>query len=100
MIDFFAPGRMISGSKSAYTSRYPNNVVVFNGNLIGSTSGRKFWYGDLDLTKDSARLIQLAKDLGEGFYVLREMDARFESEANPKTEKAVALVNSEEIIFY
>ena len=84
-------GRMISGSKSGYNQRFPNNVVVFNANICTQEDG-KIWYGDLDITRDSASLSSLAQSLGKEVYVLREMDARFDNEAKPKFERAVAVV--------
>lgn len=74
----FMPGRMISGSKSAYRDEYPDNVVVFNGNIITKKRG-KIWYGDLDVTLDFDNLKAVADELGEDLYVLYEMDARFEN---------------------
>lgn len=75
----FVMGRMISGSKSGYRERYPNNNVVFNANIVAKSRG-KVWYGDLDLTLDTENLTWVAKELGEPLYILREMDARFENE--------------------
>ena len=75
----FIMGRMISGSKSGYRERYPNNEVVFNANIVIASRG-KVWYGDLDLTLDMEALQQVAGVLKEPLYVLREMDARFENE--------------------
>nr|HPI82220.1 hypothetical protein [Candidatus Paceibacterota bacterium] len=42
-------GRMISGSKSGYRDRYPENLVVFNANIVTKKRG-KVWHGDLDVT--------------------------------------------------
>lgn len=86
------PGRMISGSKSGYTSVYTDHVPVFNANLVIETAGQfqKIWHGDLDLTLDSTNLVKLSEKLGARLYVLREMDARFESESTPRMEKYVA----------
>ena len=75
----FMIGRMISGSKSGYRERFPNNDAVFNANIVIATRG-KVWYGDLDLTLDEEKLKEIAKTLGEPLYILREMDARFENE--------------------
>jgi hypothetical protein len=36
-----------------------------------------------------SKVVALAEALGEKLYVLREHDARFENEANPKLDKAV-----------
>ena len=72
-------GRMISGSKSGYTSRHPDNKVVFNGNIITQNDG-KIWYGDLDLDIDRINLQKIANKLNKTLYILREHDARFENE--------------------
>jgi len=77
----FHIGRMISGSKSGYRERNPNNEVYFNANIFTLEEG-KVWYGDLDLTKDLSILETIAKSTGKDLYILREMDGRFENE-NP-----------------
>ena len=58
----FHVARMLSGSKSYYSSKYPNNVVFFNANMVDEKIG-KVWYGDLDLTVDSKKIIKIAKKL-------------------------------------
>ena len=83
------PGRMISGSKSGYRSKLPENVAIFNANLC--TKEGKIWYGDIDLTISSSKLIYLCKELNSDLYVLYETDARFENEKNPLLNRAVAI---------
>lgn len=73
------PGRMISGSKSGYYQRHPNNEVYFNANIFILGEG-KVWWGDLDLTLDKEVLSKISSRLGKKLYVLREMDGRFENE--------------------
>ena len=80
-------GRMISGSKISPKG----HVCVFNANLCTKSKG-KFWFGDLDLTKDLEQLKLAAHEQGEDVYVLREHDARFQTEANPRFEEAVARI--------
>lgn len=81
-------GRMVSGSKSGYSSRHPKNIVVFNANVF--YLGEKIWYGDLDLTLDEDKIVTLAKNLGGGIlHVLRESDGRFGAESNPPLDRAV-----------
>lgn len=81
--DFKYPeGRMVSYSKGEYLSRYPNNKVIFNGNIFTKKLG-KIWYGDIDLTKDESTLKLIAKRVGEDLYILREMDGRFDNENKP-----------------
>ena len=82
-----ACGRMISSSKSGYMKRFPENLVIFNSNVC--TKGGKIWYGDLDITLGYSSLSELAKELGETIYVLREMDGRFSNEEIPRTERAI-----------
>jgi len=73
------PGRIVSGSKSFYYNKYPDNLIVFNGNIVTKKRG-KIWYGDLDITFEFDQLKSIADELGEDLYILREMDARFENE--------------------
>lgn len=79
------PGRMMSGSKSWYSSRFKFNVPIFNANVF--TEQGKVWYGDLDITLDEEKLIEAAKVLQQSLYILYEMDGRFENEGNPKLHK-------------
>ena len=90
------PGRMISASKAGYDRAHPRNVVVFNANICTRSCG-KIWYGDIDVTKDVALLKRLSAALGEDVYVLREHDARFETEASPLLDRARAVVSPAEV---
>lgn len=81
---------MISRSKSGYRTRHPYNEVVFNANIC-TKDGTKVLYGDLDQTLDGELLQSCADDAQMDLYVLHEMDARFENEANPKLERAVKI---------
>ena len=86
-------GTMISGSKSGYCDRHPNNLPVFNSNLIVMESNpTKIWHGDLDLTLSLNKLKDLASELGVEIRVLREHDARFEYEEKPRVEAYVIRV--------
>ena len=90
-------GRMISGSKSGYYNQHPENLIVFNANIIIESRG-KIWHGDLDVTLDYEKLEKVAEALEEPLYILREMDARFENEeAGFKVwkNKAVAKIGKE-----
>lgn len=75
----FAPGRLLSQSKSGYRRRYPDNKVVFNANIVIEGEG-KVWFGDLDITRDESLLKEIAKELDKDLCILSEMDARFGSE--------------------
>lgn len=84
---FYHPGRMMGGTKISPKG----HLCVWNANICTKKFG-KIWFGDLDLTTDEQKLIELAKGFGEELYILREMDARFTTEANPRFDRAVACV--------
>lgn len=77
----FELSRMIAFSKSTYKSRKPDNLVVFNANVVAAQG--KIWWGDLDLTEDSEKLQCVVNDIGCDLYILREMDCRFGNETRP-----------------
>lgn len=68
-------GRMISGSKSGYHRANPDNLPIFNANVC--TDDGKIWFGDLDLTLDEQKLVELARTLRVKVYVLPERAGRF-----------------------
>ena len=80
------PGAMLSGVKDS--KRFPK--AVWNANVCAKSFG-KLWFGDLDLGNDETRtaITRLATFIDEPVYVLREMDARFDTEYEPKFDKAV-----------
>jgi hypothetical protein len=75
-------GRMVSGSKITPKGQF----CVWNANVLSPTKG-KIWFGDLNITQDGDRLKEVAKELGETLYVLREHDCRFGTEDEPLTEQ-------------
>jgi hypothetical protein len=85
-------GRMISGSKSGYRKVYPENVPVFNANLVIEDAGKyvKIWHGDVDLTTDAEKLLKASEKTAKKLYVLYEMDARFENESKPAVHRNIA----------
>jgi hypothetical protein len=83
-------GRMISGSKSGYRERKPNNLAIFNANICVEKT--KIWYGDIDLTESIDDLKMIAIQTGETLYVLYEMDARFEHEEDPQIQNAAVVI--------
>ena len=78
-------GRMLGGSKTGYTIERPNNLIIFNANVLMSDVG-KVWHGDLNLTEDYHTLKRIAKSLNSTLHVLWEMDARFGEESKPIDE--------------
>jgi len=81
-------GRMISGSKTDYLRRFPDNLVIFNANIC--TDEGKVWFGDLDITMDHEKLAEVAIALNRRIYILYEHDARFKNEHAPLLSKAAA----------
>ena len=87
----FYNGRMIGGSKTGYSGQHPDDLIVFNANVLMSGYG-KVWHGDLNLTEDYLVLQDIAKSLNTTLYVLWESDGRFGDENKPLTallDKAV-----------
>ena len=81
----FHNGRMIGGSKSGYSSQHPDELIVFNANILMPGYG-KVWYGDLNLTEDYLVLQDIAKSLNSTLYILWESDGRFGEENKPFDE--------------
>ena len=75
----FNIARMIGGSKSFYRKEYPDDLIVFNANVLMSGYG-KVWYGDLNITQDYIILKSIADSLNTTLYILWEMDGRFGEE--------------------
>jgi hypothetical protein len=67
-------GRIISWSKSGYRVAHPSHFVMFNA-TIADLWGHRLWAGDLDLSRDEAAIVELARRRGETLYVLFEADA-------------------------
>jgi hypothetical protein len=78
-------GKMISWSKSGYRNENPENLAIFNANIIQKTEKgyEKIWFGDLDITLDYEKLIRISECLDTEIFVLYEMDARFDNESAP-----------------
>mgnify|MGYP001319323051 FL=1 len=81
----FYDARMIGGSKMFYREEHPDDLIVFNANVLMPGYG-KVWYGDLNLTEDYKTLKKIAESLNTDLYVLWEMDARFGEEMKPLNE--------------
>jgi hypothetical protein len=70
-------GRLLSGSKSGYRRRHPDHEVHFNACLFGD-DGTQLWFGDIDLTIETARLQKLANRLGRRVILTPEWPYRFD----------------------
>ena len=81
----FHDGRMLGGSKMDYHTEHPNDLIIFNANVLMPGYG-KVWYGDLNLTEDYLILREIAQNLNTDLYVLWEMDVRFGLEMKPLNE--------------
>jgi len=65
-------GRIMSWSKSGYHRHYPAHLAVFNARLMFPGDDQPFWWGDLDITVDEARIRELAAVLDESVAVTYE----------------------------
>jgi len=70
--------RLICGSKTLYNWLHPANLVIFNSNVFAGFI--KIWYGDIDLTLESWKLENLAKELNCEIFVTYESNGRFGEE--------------------
>lgn len=72
-IDLQRRGRMIAPSKTGYFSAHPTHLLAFNAGIYIKSKGY-LWSGDLDVTRDAPQLQEIAGNLGETVYILREKD--------------------------
>ena len=87
--------RLLSWSKSTYRNNHPDDLIMFNANILAESKG-KIWYGDININLDKNDLQNIADILGEDLYVLYETDCRFENENKSIDElinKAVVTIN-------
>lgn len=68
----FSEGRMISGSKSGYRERHPNNDVVFNSRIFVPKIKESVWWGDLDITLDCKNLQNVCNEINTEMLVFFE----------------------------
>ena len=93
----FYDGRMLGGSKIDYRTQYPDDLIIFNANVLMPGYG-KVWYGDLNLTEDYKTLKKISESLNTTLYILWEMDGRFGKEDKPIDELiGKAVWNTEEV---
>jgi len=87
-------GRMLSPSKSAYHRAYPSNIVLFNAS-IADDEGRLLWWGDLDLTRDESKLVDLAQKLERRLHILFEGDGGWLDRRRIAIEAAAIVVDAD-----
>ena len=75
----FYESRMIGSSKWEYADKHPDDLIIFNANVLMLDYG-KVWYGDLNLTEDYLILKSIADTLDTKLYMLWENDGRFGEE--------------------
>ncbi len=78
--DLFDEQKLLCGRlSSAYKNDISGQTRVWNANVLTRTHG-KVWFGDLYINKDGDKLKEIASQIGEPLYVLREHDCRFDTE--------------------
>lgn len=95
-VEFLGIRSNLLGSKTTYRNNNPNNLIVFNSNLYIKYKHEyiKVWYGDIDITKKYQELIHLYQDIKLPFYILYEMDGRFNNEDQPNIDRHLIRVDS------
>jgi hypothetical protein len=68
-------GCLLSASKSDYRLRHPDHEVLFNACLF-TDDGVEIWFGDIDITRDHAKLQQAADLAGERLVLTPERPHR------------------------
>lgn len=77
-------------------SQYNGHLLIYNSNICVKNLG-KVWSGDLDFTADEGKLKKLARKLNLSFYILKELDSKFDTELNPAFEKSLIKVTPHKI---
>jgi len=81
----FHVGRLITGSKSSYRENHPNDLIIFNANILIQSKG-KIWHGDLNITKDAKILQRICNEINEKMIIVSEMLCRFGMEEKSYSE--------------
>lgn len=89
--------RLISMSKSGYRKRHPDNAVVFNA-TIADAMGAPLWWGDVDLTLDESKLVELAEQIGIDLYLYFEGDSRKGFVKSIDSANAVVYISDEGLV--
>jgi hypothetical protein len=79
-------------------SKYNGHILIYRANICVQNYG-KIWHGDLDFTTDEAKLKKLARQFNLSFYILKELDSKFDTEQDPSYEKALIKVTPHKIFF-
>ena len=65
----FHDGRMLGGSKMDYSEKHPDDLIIFNANVLMPGYG-KVWFGDLNLTEDYKTLKKISESLNTTLYII------------------------------
>jgi hypothetical protein len=86
-------GRHVAFRKATYLQAFPRRVVIFGAHLTDE-AGNDLWYGDLDLTVDEQKLLDLADALGEELFLMDDsslFNAAFGTPLVPATQAVLVL---------
>jgi hypothetical protein len=77
------PGRLLSGSKTAYSRAHPDHEVLFNACAFACEAGEEddaveVWFGDIDLTLERDLVQRAADAVGVRLLLTPEQPFRFE----------------------
>lgn len=81
-------GTLISFCESDYRRHHPDNIVVFNSNII--INNKRVWFGDIDITLSKEILMELSRETNNEIYILYQRDVSVDNENNPNINNYVA----------
>lgn len=66
---FGLSGKSITMDPKSYRATYPNKTIVFKGNIV-TKNGTLLWFGDLNITDEEEKLMNLSDEIGTSIYIL------------------------------
>ena len=66
---FGLSGKSITMDPKSYRATYPEKTFVFKGNIV-TKNGTLLWFGDLNITDEEEKLMNLSNEIGTTIYVL------------------------------
>lgn len=63
-------GKSITFDPKAYMTSYPDKIVVFKSNIF-TKNGSMIWFGDINITDNQEKLLELSSDLGTTIYIMK-----------------------------
>ena len=71
-------GNVLSSNRTRYRKTHPNNLIIFNSNII--IDNQKLWTGDIDITISNDDLIDISRIMNKDVYILFGADKRLKND--------------------